>query len=46
MYETGQFSETWFWNEIDKRDNQIRKLEAEIEALKKAIKNVAQTQTI
>lgn len=45
MYETGQFSETWFWNEIDKRDNQIRKLEAEIETLKKVINRCSNEST-
>lgn len=45
MYETGQFSETWFWNEIDKRDNKIKRLEAEIEALKKVINGCSNEST-
>ena len=39
MYETGQFSEIWFWNEIDKRDNKIKQLEDELNLLKQCTKN-------
>ena len=43
MYETGQFSEIWFWNEIDKRDDQIRKLEDELNLLKQCAKNLLES---